>query len=102
MQSKGISEFIKSKLDGITDDTALAMKALVDEVLQKYPHIKDTTNASVRVNSVLKQKKVLEKFIRIKGGDNKVYIILRKNGGVHVPGETDGAEEELQEENLDV
>jgi hypothetical protein len=78
MENKGISQFIKTKLEAISADKALAMKGLVEDVMTAYPHIKDTTNASIRINSVLNQAKVKDKYTRIKSGDGRVYIILKE------------------------
>lgn len=75
MENKGISAFIKDKLEGITPGNALAMATLTADLAANFDHIKDATNASVRVNSVLKQKTILAKYTRIKV-DGLVYITL--------------------------
>lgn len=79
MENKGISKYIRSKLDGITSGKALPMKVLVQDVLETFNHVKDTTNASVRVNSVLNQAKVKEKYTRMRGPDKLVYIVLKSD-----------------------
>ena len=78
MENKGISEFIKQKLRGITKGNALAMTTLTNDLIATFPQIKDATNASVRVNSVLKQKAIMAEYDRIKS-ENKVYITLKSD-----------------------
>lgn len=75
MENKGVSEFIKKKLEGITKGNALAMATLTADIVATFDQIKDATNASVRVNSVLKQKAIAALYTRIKA-ENKVYITL--------------------------
>jgi hypothetical protein len=72
----GISDYVKEKLQAITPDVAIPLRVLVKDIVEKFPSVKDETSASVRINSVLKQKTVAEKFGRIRGKDGKTYIVL--------------------------
>jgi hypothetical protein len=78
-ENKGISKFIKDRLEQVQEGQALPMRALVAEVRTAFPHIKDKTNASVRVNAALNSKATEQKFTRIKGKDKMVYIVLRSD-----------------------
>jgi hypothetical protein len=72
----GISDYVKEKLQAITPDVAIPLRVLVKDLVEKFPSVKDETSASVRINSVLKQKTVAEKYGRIRGKDGKTYIVL--------------------------
>jgi len=73
----GISDYVKEKLKGITADTAIPLRVLVKDIVEKFPSVKDETSASVRINSVLKQKTVAAQYGRIRGTkDGKTYIVL--------------------------
>lgn len=72
----GISDYVKEKLQVINPETAIPLRVLVKDIVERFPSVKDETSASVRVNSVLKQKAVAEKYGRIRGKDGKTYIVL--------------------------
>lgn len=97
-KSLGISDYIKEKLSHITTDTAIPLRTLVKDLMEKFPSIKDETSASVRVNSVLKQAKVAAAYKRIKGKDSKTYIVLN-SVATNSPTEDQVEKVDLQEEN---
>ncbi len=80
-KSLNISSYIKERLQAITPELAIPFRVLVKDLVERFPTIKDTTSASVRINSVLKQKTIKNVFERIKGKDNKVYISLKPPTG---------------------
>ena len=73
--SKGISSYIKVQLESIEEGKALSVAALVQELLQVFPFIKDRTSASARINLVLNQKKIRDRFMKIRGKDKRVYVV---------------------------
>lgn len=77
--SKGISDYIKEQFDLIQPSNALSCAALVQELMEVFPTIKDRTSGSARVNLVLSQKKVSERFTKLKGKDQRVYIIRKED-----------------------
>ena len=72
----GISDYVKEKLTVINASTAIPLRVLVKDIVEKFPSVKDETSASVRINAVLKQKTVALVDGRIKGKDGKTYIVL--------------------------
>ena len=72
----GISDYVKEKLTAINDSTAIPLRVLVKDIVEKFPSVKDETSASVRINAVLKQKAVALTYGRLKGKDGKTYIVL--------------------------
>lgn len=98
--SKGISDHIKEQFDLIQPHKALSCSALVQELMNMFPTIKDRTSGSARVNLVLGQKKVSEKFTKLKGKDHRVYIIRKEDepNGRGTSTETTSTEKETSPE----
>lgn len=95
--SKGISSYIKVQLESIGEGKALSIAALIQELLHTFTFIKDRTSASARINLVLGQKKICNRFIKIRGKDKHVYVI-RITENIHLQKEmgeekTDGTAE---------
>lgn len=80
--SVGVSAFIKEQLQNLDGGSAIVMSNLVKELMVKFPTVKTKTGASARVNLVLKQKKIIEDFEKIKGKDKKTYIVRRGSTAV--------------------
>jgi len=80
--SVGVSAFIKEQLQGLDGGSAIVMSNLVKTLMEKFPTVKTKTGASARVNLVLKQKKIIEDFEKIKGKDKKTYIVRRGSTAV--------------------
>jgi hypothetical protein len=72
---KGISSYIKERLEAIESEKALPLYVLVGDLVERFPTIKTKTGASARVNLVLKQQAISAKFKKIRGKDNKTYIV---------------------------
>lgn len=72
--AENISKYIKEQLAAIPKDSALLQAALVQDLLRKFPSVKDRTKASARINLVMKQKGIQGKYEKITGKDKKVYI----------------------------
>lgn len=65
-KEKGISAYIKQQLLALQSDQAISFEGLVKDLREKFPHIKDNTGASARINLVLKQKKIVVDFKKYK------------------------------------
>jgi len=81
--SKGISSYIKVQLESIEEGKALSVAALVQELLHTFTFIKDRTSASARINLVLGQKKICDRFTKIRGKDKHVYVV-RSTENIHL------------------
>lgn len=81
VKGKGISTYIKSRFLDLAVDQALPFEEIVQDVRKQFPHVKDNTSASARVNLVLKQKKVSRDFKKIRNSkdptDKTIYIVRK-------------------------
>lgn len=65
-REKGISAYIKQQLLALQSDQAISFEGFIKDLREKFPHIKDNTGASARINLVLKQKKIAVDFKKYK------------------------------------
>lgn len=75
MRNKDITQFVTNKLNELTNENGLSHSVLITNLLEAYPNLKDRVGAANRINSILKNKEVINSFRKIKGQDKKVYLI---------------------------
>jgi len=74
-RTKEITNFIIGELEKMGNDDAMSHSVLITDLLAAYPALGDRIIAANRINQVLRNKQVSDKFKKIKGGDKKHYII---------------------------
>lgn len=80
MRTKDITNFVVEELNKLGEEDALSHKALIADVLTNFPNLKTRDYAANRINHILNNKTIKPKFKKIKGKDNKPYIIKSKQG----------------------
>jgi len=74
-RTKDITNFIIGEFEKLDNKNALSHSFLITDLLSAYPALGDRIIAANRINQVLRNKEVSDKFKKIKGGDKKHYII---------------------------
>lgn len=75
MRTKDISNFVLDKLRELTDETAVCHSSLITELLYSFPNLKSREYAANRINSILKNRYLVQQYTKIKGKDHKIYIV---------------------------
>lgn len=71
-----ISEFIKERLKVLDNEGGIDYSGLIGETLGEYKdQLKNRQLTANRITSILKQKDLINQFVKVKGKDKKLYII---------------------------
>jgi len=75
-RSKDITNWILGQFETVGNDDALAHSTLITDLINQFPElIKDRMYGANRINQVLRNKEVTDKFKKVKGKDKLFYII---------------------------
>ena len=74
MRTKFITNFILGELIKVKGDEAISHSALITDVLATFPNLKRREYAANRINAVLRNRSLIQRWQKFKGDDKKIYI----------------------------
>lgn len=90
-----ISEFVKEKLNTLGNEAGLNYSELITDTLEQYKEkLKNRQLTANRITSILRQKKFINDFVKVKGKDKQLYIIRNQQiiGGAYGESGSNGTE----------
>lgn len=91
-RTSDVSEFIMGEIGNLTDNGAIDHSSLIQTVMLKFPKFANRRAAANKINSVLNNKSVSDRFVKIKGTDKKHYICRKIIPGGITNGRESGTE----------